>query len=85
MHPGDRPHLAAPTSLGDRPLSPNTNTFGRSPPNTSLNLKLLTQTYHCSTLASYPKAVGSVRLDRVLEELSLCNWGANRPLTRKLS
>ncbi|WP_156435547.1 hypothetical protein [Leptolyngbya sp. O-77] len=52
---------------------PNTNTSGRSPPDTSLNLELLTQAYHRSTLASYPKAIGSVRVDRVLEELHLRN------------
>ncbi|WP_156435107.1 hypothetical protein [Leptolyngbya sp. O-77] len=74
-------------SLRDRPSSPNTNTSGRSPsslstrtsrrspPDTSRNLKRLTQAYRCSTLASYPNAVGSVRVDRVLEELHLRNWG----------
>ncbi|WP_156435408.1 hypothetical protein [Leptolyngbya sp. O-77] len=84
-------------SLRDRPSSPNTNTSrrspsslstrtsGRSPPDTSRNLERLTQTYHRSTLASYPNAVGSVRVDRALEELNLRNWGANRPPTRKLT
>ncbi|WP_156435414.1 hypothetical protein [Leptolyngbya sp. O-77] len=74
-------------SLRDRPSSPNTHTSGRSPfisqhprlsaiaPDTSRNLKRLTQAYRCSTLASYPNAVGSVRVDRVLEELHLGNWG----------
>ncbi|WP_156435561.1 hypothetical protein [Leptolyngbya sp. O-77] len=62
-------------SLRDRPSSPNTKTSRRSPPDTSRNLKRLTQAYRCSTLASYPNAVGSVRVDRVLEELHLRNWG----------
>ncbi|WP_156435278.1 hypothetical protein [Leptolyngbya sp. O-77] len=85
-------------SLRDRPSSPNSHTSRRSPfisptpkplgdrpPDTSRNLERLTQTYHRSTLASYPKAVGSVRVDRALEELNLRNWGANRSPTRKLT
>ncbi|WP_448598566.1 hypothetical protein [Thermoleptolyngbya sp.] len=36
-------HLPTPTSLSDRPSSPGTDTFRRSPPDTSRNLEWLTQ------------------------------------------
>ncbi|BAU40433.1 hypothetical protein [Leptolyngbya sp. O-77] len=35
------PYLPAPTTLGDRPSSPDTKTSGRSPPDISRNLELL--------------------------------------------
>ncbi|WP_156435098.1 hypothetical protein [Leptolyngbya sp. O-77] len=78
-------------SLRDRPSSPNTNTSGRSPsslstqtfrrspPDTSRNLKRLTQTYHRSTLASYPKAAGTGCNDRNLQKTEPLQSGGESP------
>ncbi|WOB42359.1 hypothetical protein HNI00_03690 [Thermoleptolyngbya oregonensis NK1-22] len=78
-------HLAAPTPLGDRPSSPCTRTFGRSPPGYLLGRCTLTEICRYSTSAADPKAAGSVRFEPDLEELSLRKWGANRLPNRKLT
>ncbi|MBF2083713.1 hypothetical protein [Thermoleptolyngbya sp. C42_A2020_037] len=82
---GRSPSSGSTRTSGRSPSSLSTRTSGRSPPGYLLGRCTLTEVYRCSTFAADPKAVGSVRLDPDLEELSLCKWGANRLPTDKLT
>ncbi|WP_156435310.1 hypothetical protein [Leptolyngbya sp. O-77] len=81
----DRPSSPSTRTVGRSPSSPSTDIFGQSPPDTFRNLELLTQIYRDLKFATYSTVFESVRFDPDLEEPSLCKWGANRPLTRKLT
>ncbi|WOB45505.1 hypothetical protein HNI00_21990 [Thermoleptolyngbya oregonensis NK1-22] len=71
----DRPSSPCTRTFRRSPSFPNTDIFGRSPPGYLLGRCTLTEVYRYSTSAADPEAAGSVRLDPDLEEPSLRNLG----------